>query len=90
MTKPRTTEKLLIDPEAKLRAVLDNAEEYRGLAIRSATKSSLCWQTVAKTVGPNMPRYAYSEASYPAHQLGSCVDLVTVHEDGAFVLCVRQ
>jgi hypothetical protein len=33
--------------------------------VSSAAKSSLCWQTVAKTAGPNMPRYAYSEASYP-------------------------
>src|SRR5258708_39785472 len=39
-------------------------------------------------VGPNIPRYASKEASYPAHQQGSCVDLVTVHEDSAFVLRV--
>jgi hypothetical protein len=35
MTKPHDTDKLLTDPEAKLLAVLDKAEEYRGLAIRA-------------------------------------------------------
>ena len=35
-----------------------------------------------------IPRYVYNEASFPAHKLGSCVGLVTVHEDSAFVLRV--
>jgi hypothetical protein len=35
MTKPHSTDKLLTDPEASLLAVLDKAEEYRGLAIRA-------------------------------------------------------
>ena len=40
--------------------------------------------------GPNIPRYASNKATDPAHQLGSCVDLVTGHEDSAFVLRVRK
>jgi hypothetical protein len=53
-------------------------------SVGSAVKSSLCWQTLAKRVGPNIPRYA----SIRPTQLGSCVDLVPVHEDSAFVLRV--
>jgi hypothetical protein len=51
--------------------------------VSSAAKSSLYWQIVAKTVGPNihylaglrlLGRYASNEASYLAHQLDSRVN----------------
>src|ERR1700716_1666169 len=51
--------------------------------VGGATKSSLCWQTLAKTVGPNIPRYASNEASYRAHPLGQMCRVVTVHENSA-------
>src|SRR5260370_40565104 len=53
-----------------------------------AAKLSLCWQTLAKTVGPNYPRYVYNEASFPTHKLGSRVSSVTVHEDKAHLFFV--
>ena len=35
-----------------------------------AAKLSLCWQTLAKTVGPNYPRYVYNEANFHGPQIG--------------------
>jgi hypothetical protein len=38
MTTPQPAGKLLIDPKAKLLPVLDQAENYRGLALRASDR----------------------------------------------------
>jgi hypothetical protein len=41
MTTPQLNDKLLIDPRAKLLAVLDQAEDYRGIALRAKDVASV-------------------------------------------------
>ena len=41
--------------------------------VSSAPKSSLCWQTLAKTVGLNIPRHDSNEASLRPTHWGNCV-----------------
>jgi hypothetical protein len=56
--------------------------------VSSAAKSSLCWQTLAKTVGPNISDSHRGSRPLGHVCRGKCVDLVTLHEDNAFLLRV--
>src|SRR5258708_31047381 len=82
---PRYREPVVKTPILRRCAAIDGAHPSQRRQIITLSANS------RQKVGPSIPRYASKEASNPAHQLGSCVDLATVHEDSAsFFVCLGE